>query len=507
MPDAPVTTRNEAGTRRRRASLRGFPIPLALIVLAAALQSLAWNLAVPPFQGPDETEHFAYIQYLAETGNMPNPVSGGATVSSEVETTLKELNLAPLVGNLTARPAWTTADLALWRSVDRRLPPGSRANGSGPNHVAQNPPLYYALMAAAYRAVDGMSLLTRVFVLRLLNGMCFLATIALTWLLAGELFGRVRWKQTLAAGVVAVQPQLAFMSSVINPDNLLVTLTTGFLLAAVRLVKHGPSLSRVLTTSGLSAAAIITHGRGLVTVPVLCAALALSYVRHRPALTDMFVRTAAALATVVVPFAVYLAFGRSTGSSGSSSLYGGQVSQLNTGSFRVGQFLSQIYQFYFPRILSMPAMIGPPYGYRQVFIETFYGTFGSLEVRFAPQIYDTLQWLSGLGLAAFLTACIVRWRTLKRAWPTVVVMLSLLFTTMFFLHYVSYRALIADAGSDPLIVGRYLLPMISLFAAAITFTVGSLPQRIGAPIGALILATEILLALAGIGMTAARFYA
>ena len=427
----------------------------------------------------------------------------GGSDSTEVADALFVLNLHTLMGNLGARPAWSPADLALWHRAEKTMPPGSRANGSGPNPAAVNPPLYYAIMAIPYRLFVWLPLLKRVFVLRLFNALCFLATIALTWLVAGEVFGRVRWKQTLAAGVVALEPQLAFMSVVINPDSLLVTLTTAFLLMALRLVIRGPSAGRLLAASALAAAAVLTHGRGLVTLPVLCVAVLASWARHRPSLRQAAGQTALAATPVGIALLLYLAF---VSAAGAGAVYGGEVTAINSGSFNLGQFLSSIYQFYFPRLPSLTPRIGPAYGYRQVFINTFYGTFGWLEVTFKQGVYDMLQVASALGVVAFYTACVVRWRALRRSWPAVTVLLSLLVTLLLMLHYVSYRELLGNGGTDPVIVGRYLLPMISLFGLAIAFTAGSLPKRAGPFLGAVILSIGTLLAVGGIGITAARFY-
>jgi 4-amino-4-deoxy-L-arabinose transferase-like glycosyltransferase len=324
-------------------------------------------------------------------------------------------------------------------------------------------------------------------------------------MLAGEVLGHVGWKQTLAAGVVTLQPQLGFMSAVINPDNMLVALTTAVLLAAVRLVKLGPSLGRVLAVSLLTAAAVLTHGRGLVTVPVLLTALLASPIKHRVALRVALARGAAAVGTVGAAALAYVAFGRASGSSG---LYGGQTSELNTGrGFNLGQFLSSTYQFYLPKLTELHRRIGPAYGYRQVFIDTFYGAFGSLEVAFKSRVYDALQVLSAIGLLGLYTAIVMRWRRFWRSWPVVLVLLALLITNLVFLHYVSYSSLLATGGSEPLIVGRYLLPMVSLFGVGIAFTVGALPRRLGPPVGAMILATGVLLSMAGVGLTLVRFYA
>ncbi len=503
--EAPTGSQPSRGGRIVAAGgkLRRVPRPLALILVAGALLSVAWNVALPTFQGPDENLHFAVIQHLAETGELPSPTTGNAQNSTEAQSALITLNLQALIGDLSGRPAWSSADLRLWHETEASLPKGAATNGVGPNPIAKNPPLYYALMAIPYRVFLWLPLVKRVFVMRLFNALCYLATILLTWLIAGEVFGRVRWKQMLAAGAVALEPQLTFMSAVINADNLLIALTTAFLLAALRLVRRGPSMKRVLVATLLAAAACLTHGRGLVTLPVLAVAVLAAWVRHRPERSEWLREGGAAAGTLVAAGLAYVLLGRPPG----GSLYGGQVHDLNSGQFNVKQFLSSIYQFYFPRLPSLRPRIGPEYGYRQVFIDTFYGTFASLEVTFKQRIYDSLQVLSALGLVGFYTACVVRWRKLRAEWPTVLVLLTLLVTTVLFLHYVSYRALLSDNGVDPLIVGRYLLPMVSLFGLAIAFTVGALPRRVGLALGSVILSIGVLLALGGLGITMARFYA
>ncbi len=468
---------------RLRRRVKAVPIPLAMLLIVGALLSIAWDVAVPPFQGPDESSHVAYLQYGAENGRMPSVRAGGA--STEESEALRWLNLRPLAGNLSARPAWSSADLKIWHEIEHSMRRGSRANGAGENPLAKNPPLYYAAMAIPYRMFVWLPLLKRLFVLRLLSALSYLATIALAWVIAGEVFGPMRWKQT---------------------DSLLIALTTAFLLAALRAVKYGPSMARVLTASGLAGAAVLTHGRGLVTLPVLAVVLLVSWIKYRPAIRETIVKGSAVVGTVGAAFLAYLLLGRASG--GSRTLYGGQVGELNSGaSFNLRQFLSSVYQFYFPRLQSLRPRIGPEYGYRQVFINTFFGTFGSLEVMFKQRLYDALQVLSAVGLVGFYTAVITRWRRLWASWPIVVVMLALLLTTLVFLHYVSYRALLGNGGSDPLIVGRYLLPMVSLFGLAVVFTVGSLPRRLGPLVGAVILSIGILLSLTGVGITMARFYA
>jgi hypothetical protein len=242
-----------------------------------------------------------------------------------------------------------------------------------------------------------------------------------------------------------------------------------------------------------------------VTLPVLAVAVAVAWIKHRPASRETLALGAAGVAPIGVAILAYFLFARG---SGASALYGGQITQLTTrAGFKLSQFLSTFWNFYFEKFVSLHENIGPRSGYRQVFIERFYGGFGSLEVTLPSGLTGVLQGLSALGLVGLGAATVVRRRELSRAWPAVAVLVSMLVTTIVFLHYVNYRALLDDGGTNVLLVGRYLLPMVSLFGLAIAFTTGSLPRRLGPLAAAAILAIGVLPSFTGIGLTMYRFYA
>src|SRR5437899_6138763 len=75
-----------SGAARRAGALVGnVPGPLKILLVVAFLQSIAWNLALPAFQGPDEVGHFAYVQHVAETGELPHVASGSKPESTDVQ--------------------------------------------------------------------------------------------------------------------------------------------------------------------------------------------------------------------------------------------------------------------------------------------------------------------------------------------------------------------------------------------------------------------------------------
>jgi hypothetical protein len=457
------------------------PTPLRALLALATIQFLAWLLVLPALQAPDEAAHYSYTQHLVETGHRP-PIDGtGPGISPEVKNAQLGAGLGPLVGNLSARPYWTRLDERLWRARDAALGPDKRI-ATGPDTAARNPPLAYAYAGIGYAA--GGSFFDRLFAMRLLNLPLYLLTIALTWLLAGQLLGPDPWPRTIAAGAVAVQPQFAFVVAGVSPDPLLTAIWAAFLPLAVHTVRNGLSPTRAAGLAGLALAAVLTHPRGvpLAFLAVLAAALA-----TRRWSAKVIAASAVALAAIAV-----------------AVVAGAGVLDSTAGAhFDVRQFASYVWQFYLPRLPFMTPSIGPDYGARTAFIQTFYGVFASLEVRWPELVYTLLELATVAGLAALAA---VLWRARDRIDRRVAALLAAApLTLVAALHFAAYRNLQLDP-TDPIVVGRYLFPLLPLFGVAIAIVVRALPQRASLATGTLLLTTGMLLGLSGLGMTAVRFY-
>jgi 4-amino-4-deoxy-L-arabinose transferase-like glycosyltransferase len=319
------------------------------------------------------------------------------------------------------------------------------------------------------------------------------------WLAAAELFAAT-WPRVIATGCVAFLPQLTSVSGTINSDNMLVVVWTAFTFVALRLVRRGPNAPRILALCALAAASLLTHGRGIAILPPLLATIAIAIVRARPSLRQTARWLAAGVALLVVAGGVYkFALAPSTGA------YGGEVTLGPVGGAgSIKGFINNIWQFYFPALPGMAPRGGPDYGYRQVFIEAFFGRFATLEVGYPANVYDLIQAVCAVGFVGLVVAAFARWRTLRARWAEVAVVAIIAVSMIGFLHLASYRALVGSA--DPLITGRYVLPVTVIFGLVVAFVVTSLRARTSAVVGTLVLTSLLSLNLAGLMLTFGRFY-
>lgn len=483
--------------------MRAVPRPLVPLLAAAALLGVAWAAVLPPFQGPDEDAHFAYVQHLAETGDAPSPsvTSGAGAHASEQQAALDRLGLLAAMGNAGARPSWNAADLAGWAAFEQSATHAQRADGNGANPIAKNPPLYYAVTAVAYDASPSRSLFGRLLAARLVGVLLFVAIVGLTWIAAAELTERM-WPRALAAGVVALEPQLAFMSGVVNADVLLVAIWTAFVALTIRTLRRGPTNARVAGLVALGVASPLTHGRGIALVPALLVVLGLVWIRHRPPARQTLAWAAGTLAALALGLLAVRQF--TAGGAAGGALYGGQTGYVHQGGASVGQLFENVWRFYFPSLPGMGTRLGPSFGFRQMWIETFWGKFGWLDVGYPSRVYTLLQYAVVACLALLVAALAARRRALRAEWTVLVALAAIAGALVALLHLVSYLSLI-DTG-DTLIVGRYGLPLVGLVALAIAFVAASLPRRLGPLCAAVVLAGGVLLQLGGLGLTVMRFY-
>jgi hypothetical protein len=459
------------------------------------VEALVWCIVLPPLQGPDEVSHLAYVQKIAEAKTIPWSLNGeagdgGRPYSTELGQAEVQTGVAPLYGNPSARPAGTQLDERLWDRQETRLGHDDRANG-GFTSALKNPPAYYLYEAVPYLVTSPLGILDQLFFLRLANIPFLLITVGCVWLIAGELLGRRRWLQTIATGAVALHPQLTHLTAVVNPDVALSAIWSVALYLMILTLTRGLTARRTVALVALSVLSGFTHGRGIaLAVPALLTLGLAIWRARRPGARP----TRRGALTLAVPGALLgvLAF-----------VYIALNGNVTTD--RVRQLGSYLWQFYLPRPASLTPF-GPDYGVREVVVERFYGAFAQLEVSFSPGVNDAIWWGLIVVAASAAVALYRKRASLWERWDVAAVLVTAVVATLLLLHAVAFRS-IGGGGGDPVITGRYLLPLAAVYGTAIAFAVSWMPRRLGVALGGALLGLLTLLQLGAIGITVERFYA
>jgi 4-amino-4-deoxy-L-arabinose transferase-like glycosyltransferase len=473
------------------------PLPLAILLALAAANGIAWAAVTPPIQGPDELTHVAYVQALVETGHGPERDSGSGQYSRELEILGEGLYVLPITQHFEGRPAWHRVD-EVEAQLDREGE-SARNAATGPNAAAANPPVYYLYAAAVWELTPDRSLLGRLMSVRLATVALFVLTVGLAWLIAAELFA-AGWARPLVAGIVALNPKLASIAGNVNPDAMLVLLSTAVLLAALRLLNRGLTTRRVVVLAVLALLGVLTHGRGYFLAPLAGVAIAVALLRARPPRRTALMLGGGAGLALLLSIVLGAAWTRS---HAGGAAFGGAAPAA--GSFVPMEFLSYVWQFYFPKFDFLEASVGQGYGYRQMFISRFFGGAVNLELDFPNGTYDAIQIGAWLGLLTLWTTAALRWRSIRERWPAVLLCVLMFVGMIGLLHLVSYTSI--KAGGGVVITGRYLLPCIALMAAAVAFVATSLPRRLGVPFAGAALALASLHSMAMLGLGVERFLA
>jgi 4-amino-4-deoxy-L-arabinose transferase-like glycosyltransferase len=452
--------------KRARATFARVPVAARWCFGIALLNAVIWGLIVPPFQVPDETGHFAYTQYLAETGKPP-PQRGGSSFSPQENVALRDLNFYATIGDPSARSIVT-------RAQNRRLQadlaqPLSPLSDGATTSTTNQPPLYYALGAVPYWLSPSHQILTRLAVMRLLSALLAAATVLAIFLFLRELLPSMPWAWTVGAMLVAFQPQVNFIAAGVQGDNLLFLASTLTFLALTRAYRRGLTTGRAVAIGAVVAVGLLSKLTFISLVPGIALAVALLGWRERRSGWQRAIGLVAlAGAIAVVPFLLYGLLNLTVWHRG-SFLAGGTAGATFTtlpgggGVVTLRETLDYIWQQYLPRLPFMHRNFFPGGNTLiNVWLNGLVGRFGWLDYGFSGWVYTLAEWLMVpfLILAAFALA---RAReAVKRVLPLFVCFGVMTLGLLVAIGYAGVRYQLSTGF--PFAQARYLFPLLALYA-------------------------------------------
>ncbi len=244
---------------------------LVLLIWLCFLARGAFNaVLLPLWEGFDEWAHFSYAQQLASGGGLPVP--GQATVSPEVA---GSLSMTPLpYGHHKIDQPWLTHDA--WWKLSRRERGELRPPAAAPplNHEAQQPPLYYLLMAPVEWAAGQASLPARVLLMRLASLLIASLTVPFAFAAARRVLPGPA--AAAVAALIAAMPGFVMTAGRAGNDGISAAIFAAIVWLALRERPPGLSLGALL------GAGLLTKAYFLTAVPAIVALYAWKR-RWRPA--------------------------------------------------------------------------------------------------------------------------------------------------------------------------------------------------------------------------------
>ena len=203
---------------------------------------------MPPWEGYDEPYHFAALQHVASGQGLPH---ADTPISLEVQ---NSLHLLPLPWELqfqsipppliTYDEFWKLTPLERKQRFDavRALAPGQASQPATEpieNYESQQAPLYYWMFAVPLGWISTLPLLSRLYLLRMLNVVLASAAIPLTYWIAKRVTNSNRQAIGISAVIVLLPELMINVARIGNESFALVCYTT--MLAAAMLAVRKPA--------------------------------------------------------------------------------------------------------------------------------------------------------------------------------------------------------------------------------------------------------------------------
>jgi 4-amino-4-deoxy-L-arabinose transferase-like glycosyltransferase len=470
----------------------------------AAINLACWALITPPFNAPDEVDHFAYTQSLVERGRAPsrNPHSPLARWSSSERLALQGVSFFTdhQVGD--SRLPWLARDRAEYRALlaSEHQPAN---DGGGKETAATHGVIYYLALAPAY-LLAGSSPFSQLTLMRLTSALIGALVVLFAYLLARELVPRLPWLAVVAALLVAYQPMYGFISGSVNNDVGVNAGAAALALLLIRMLRRGLTLWWGLLTGGLLIVLPIVKGTAYSLYPVAVLAFIVALWRHHrrsdiPGWAGLVLGGGVVLALSVILAGVLFP------STGNAPGVGSSISASASALEHPLDYMAYVWEVFLPRLSFMTghfATAGIPAF--TIFVERGWGAFGWYDVLFPHWVYVVI--LLGMLIVPLLAVAAARVeRAFVRRRAVELGILALIPIAV----VAGFEAAFYTPGmrSSILEFGRYTFPAIAPLAVLVVCSLAAVGRRRALMAGVGLLVAMIALSYASQLLTLTSFYA
>ena len=436
------------------------------VAAVAFANAAAWALITPAFDAPDEPEHFAYVQWFAETGTRvaPDPNPERPLYSTEQRLALEAVRVSTYSEREDGRPPWVRADeRRLSERIAEQRPPPRQDDGGGNTVATQaNDPLYYASLAPAYLVSQGGSVFTQLTATRLLSALYAVAVALCAFAIVRELVPSQPLAAAAAGLLVAFQPMFAFISGSVNNDSGVNALAAVVIYLSVRGLRRGLRVRGAVALALALVALPVMKPTGYSLYPLVALAVGGMLWRHRG--RDDLRAYAALAATFAVAFVGWKllvpVFDQPPPRTPAGS---NEVPITNIpGRHDIPGYLSYLWQVFLPPLPLMDDHFLPRFPFYDIYIVRGFGAFGWYSVLFPDWVYVVILATMLAVAVGGILAVRRHWAWARRHWMELAFVALVPFVVLAAVEAAFYTPTRRDFTAE---FGRYEFPAMAALAA------------------------------------------
>lgn len=478
----------------------------AWLFAIAAVNFACWALITPPFQAPDEVDHYAYVQSLVERGESP-AVSAAVPLNrwSNAESLALEATAFPTDHEApdTGMP-WTQLAEQRFKQLYAQQHP-TADSGGGYSTSAAHGPLYYLALSPAYLLAEHDSTFSQLTGMRLTSALLGALAALFAFLLARELAPHRPWLGVVAALLVAYEPMYGFISGAVNNDVGVNAAAAACAYLLVRLLRRGLTVPWGLATGAVLVATPLVKETGLSLYPVAALVLLAGlYMRHsRADVPGWAALVVGVLAMDQLSVHVLSTLQPASGSNGFRAI-GSNTSAASEAFHHIPEYLSYVWQTFLPRLPFMGQHFSPAIPGYLIFVKRGFGAFGWYDVLFPNWIYTLILVAMLAAIPLGLWAARHEWGWIARNWLSVATVVAIPIAVI-----AGFEAAYYSPGIQTVIptYGRYVFPAIVPIAVIVVGVLHAFGRRRVLYAGVGLALAMIALSYGGQLLTMTSFYA
>jgi 4-amino-4-deoxy-L-arabinose transferase-like glycosyltransferase len=222
-------------------------LALWVVLVVYLVTSIAYNLAVPVGEAPDEPDHIGYVEILMRTGELPTIPRGSSRYSYEAE----QPPLYYFFQFAWMRLIWPNDDLKPNLRVN---PSFSFASDAVPNAYLHDYPPAQAVP---------------VHLMRLLSTLFGLLALVFVWLAARTAWPEDAGGAVVAVGLAAFVPGFTFAAGTVSNDSLAAAFGAAITLALVYFLRRGVNMRAAILAGLAMGLGILSKRSLLVMLPLV----------------------------------------------------------------------------------------------------------------------------------------------------------------------------------------------------------------------------------------------